>query len=178
MRGRTLADEVVKRLGDERIRKIAAILGIDEAAARTIVHDSVDPIANALVADAHRSRTEATRVAGAINEAMPVAGGAGGTRSRAALAGIKGTILALVIRRAAGPAARRIAKRTGLPVRVSISLAETLLPVVIAVLAKRLKAHSAGKGVGATDVGGAIASEAAVPQRRHRRGLLGRVLRI
>ncbi|MDI2126626.1 DUF937 domain-containing protein [Yinghuangia seranimata] len=180
MRGRSLTDEVLKRLGDERLAKIAVVLGVDQPAARRIVQDSVTPIATALADDAHRNRTEATRVAGAINEAMPVSGGAatGGTRRGSALAGIKGGILALVIRRVAGPAARRIAKKTGIPVRVAVTLAEMLLPVVIGVLAKRLKARSAGKGVGAFDVSGAIATEAAVPQRPSRHGLAGLVDRV
>ncbi|MCF2527405.1 DUF937 domain-containing protein [Yinghuangia soli] len=185
MRGRSLADEVLKRLGDERLGKIAGALGVDQAQARKIVQDSVPPIAGALADDAVRNKTEATRVAGAINEAMPpgpahgfAAGGAGRGRSRIPLAGIKGGILALVIRKVAGPAARRIAKKTGLPAHVAISLAETLLPVVIAVLAKRLKARNSGKGIGAVDVGGAIATEAALPPRAPRRGLAGLADRI
>lgn len=178
MRVRSFADDVVKRLGDDSIRRIAALLGVDETAARRVVRESVVPVVSALVADADRNRTEATRVAGAINEAMPVADPAGGTKSRAALVGIKGGILALVVRRAAGPAARRIAKRTGLPVRVSITLAEMLLPAVIAVLAKRLKARRAGQGVGAMDVGTEMTSEASLPSRRFRRGPLGVVDRV
>ncbi|WP_436770872.1 DUF937 domain-containing protein [Yinghuangia sp. YIM S09857] len=180
MRGRSLADEVLKRLGDDRLDKIAGMLGLDGAATREIVRDSVPPIAGALAEDAERNRTEATRVAGAINEAMPVAAPSGPRAGKSVLplAGIKGGILALVIRRVAGPAARRIAKKTGLPAHVAVTLAETLLPVVIAVLAKRLKARGAGKGVGAVDVGGAIATEASVPLRTPRSGLGGLVDRV
>ncbi|WTW92971.1 DUF937 domain-containing protein [Streptomycetaceae bacterium NBC_01309] len=180
MRGRSLADEVLKRLGEDRLNKIAGLLGVDNAAAAKIVQESVPPIAGVLAEDAERNKTEATRVAGAINEAMPVASPAGPRGAKAALplAGIKGGILALVIRRVAGPAARRIAKKTGLPAHVAITLAETLLPVIIAVLAKRLKARGAGKGVGAVDVGGAIATEASVPLRPPRSGLGGVVDRV
>ncbi|NUP35271.1 MAG: hypothetical protein HOV66_18690 [Streptomycetaceae bacterium] len=178
MHARSFADDVVKRLGNDSIRRIAALLGVDETAARRIAHESVVPVVSALVSDVGRNRTEATRVAGAINEAMPVAGPAAGKKPRTALVGIKGGILALVVRKAAGPAARRIAKRTGLPVRVSITLAEMLLPAVIGVLAKRLKARSAGRGVGAMDVGTAMTSEAALPSRRYRRGPLGIVDRV
>lgn len=178
MRARSFADDVVKRLGDDGIRRIAALIGVDETAARRIVRESVAPVVAALVSDAGRNRTEATRVAGATNEAMSVADPAAGTKSRAALVGIKGGILALVVRKAAGPAARRIAKRTGLPVRVSITLAEMLLPAVIGVLAKRLKARSAGRGVGATDVGTAMTPEESPPPRRHRRGPLGMADRV
>jgi hypothetical protein len=184
MRARSLADEVLKRLGDDRLARIAGALGVDEAAARRIVRESVPPIASALADDAERNRTEATRVAGAINEAMPVAravpaaGRPGRGKSAFPLAGIRGGILALVVRKAAGPAARRIAKKTGLPAHIAISLAETLLPVVIAVLAKRLKARSAGRGIGAMDVGDAIATEASVPLRPHRTGLAGALDRV
>lgn len=174
MRGRSLSDEVLKRLGDERVDKIARFLGVDRASARKIVQDSVTPIATALAEDADRSDREATRVAGAINEAMPSAPAARpGTARSMPLVGIKGGILALVVRRVVGPAARRIAKKTGLPAHMAVTLAEMLAPVVISVIAKRLKARRAGKGVAAVEVGGEIATEAAVPLRPRRGGVAG-----
>lgn len=144
MSDRPLKDEVLEELGDDRLREIAELLGTDAAEAQRVVGSSVASITGVLTDDAVTPGGTAElcqAMEQAANEpeplpmaAMGFAGVTGGTGPEPGRG-----VLAAVLARVAAPAARAVAKRTGLPVETVTAALQTLIPVMASVLARRAR---------------------------------------
>ncbi|QES48346.1 hypothetical protein DEJ50_11455 [Streptomyces venezuelae] len=135
----SLQDDVLHELGDDRLTEIATLLGTDAVGAREAVATTVDTMTGDLrrTADADDDDGREVRAALAeVSEPRP--------QGVATLGGglLGGGIMAGVLAKAAKPVANAVAKKTGLPVPVVGKVIEMLIPVMLAVFAKR----AAGKG--------------------------------
>ncbi|MDX3234915.1 DUF937 domain-containing protein [Streptomyces sp. ME03-5709C] len=144
MSDRPLKDEVLEELGDDRLRKITELLGTDAAQAQRVVGGAVTSITGVLTDDAVTPGGTAElcqAMEQAANEPEPLPAAAAG------FAGVQGGtgpepgrgVLAAVLAKVATPAARAVAKRTGLPVEAVRAALETVIPVMAAVLARRAR---------------------------------------
>ncbi|MGW3241597.1 DUF937 domain-containing protein [Streptomyces sp. NPDC001070] len=144
MSDRPLKDEVLEELGDDRLREITALLGTDAEQARQVVGSAVASVTGVLTDDAVTPGGTAElcqAMEQAANEPEPLPAAALG------FAGVRGGtgpepgrgVLAAVLGRVAGPAARAVAKRTGLPVEAVAAALETVIPVMASVLARRAR---------------------------------------
>ncbi|GHA70011.1 hypothetical protein GCM10010305_10330 [Streptomyces termitum] len=140
-----LRDDVLAELGEERLGELASAAGTDPAGARALVGDSV-----AALSDGLRRAAAEPESAGEVRAAVDEAAEAGPPlRGVAAFGGFAaGGLLAGVLAKAARPAARAVAKRTGLPPATADRAVDLLLPVVLAVLTKRAAAKGKGGGLG------------------------------
>ncbi|MFF8278085.1 DUF937 domain-containing protein [Streptomyces lateritius] len=143
--------DVLRELGDDRLREIAGVLGTDAARAQEVVGSSVD----ALSGELRRAAAEpasADEVRQAVDEVTTSEPPLQGVAAFGGLVG--GGLMAGVLRKLARPAADVAAKKTGLPPAAVSRAVETLVPVVLAVLTKRATTEKGG-GLGDVLGGGA-----------------------
>ncbi|MFE0625865.1 DUF937 domain-containing protein [Streptomyces sp. NPDC058864] len=144
MSDRPLKDEVLEELGDDRLREITELLGTDADEAQQVVGSAVASITGVLTDDAVTPGGTAElcqAMEQAANEPEPLPAAAVG------FAGVQGGtsaepgrgVLAAVLAKVAAPAARAVAKRTGLPVETVTAALQTVIPVMAAVLARRAR---------------------------------------
>ncbi|WP_406330170.1 DUF937 domain-containing protein [Streptomyces sp. NBC_00203] len=117
--GTSLEADVLQELGDDKVEEIATLLGTDSGAAREMVGTTVSTLSG-----------EAENAPPAQEEA-PLQGVA----TLGGLAG--GGLMAGVLAKAAGPVAKAVAKKTGLPPATVSRVVEMLIPVLLTVLTKR-----------------------------------------
>ncbi|MFF5704179.1 DUF937 domain-containing protein [Streptomyces sp. NPDC012794] len=155
-------DDVMRELGDDRLGEIAGLLGTDTDGARETVAQTVGAMTGGLQEKADAGDDEVRQ---ALAEASGPPGGSGA--SEAPLQGVAtlggglggllgGGMMAGVLAKVGKPVADAVAKRTGIPAPTVMRVVEMLIPVVMAVFAKRM---AAGKGPGGT-AGGAGAGGA------------------
>jgi hypothetical protein len=114
----SLQDDVLDELGDDRIGRIALLLGTDEAGARQMVGTTVSALSG-----------EAEAVA--TPQAAPLTG-------VATLGGFAtGGLMAGLLAEEAEPVAGAVARRTGLPRGPVARVVDMVVPVMLAVLTKR-----------------------------------------
>ncbi|ATZ26612.1 hypothetical protein SLAV_24045 [Streptomyces lavendulae subsp. lavendulae] len=151
-------DDVLGELGDEKLTEIAGLLGTDTDGARAAVSETVGAMAGGLQEKA-AAEGEDGEVGQAVAEAaepplqgVATLGGLGGL--------LGGGMMAGVLAKVSKPVANAVAKKTGIPAATVSRVIEVLIPVVLAVFAKRAAEGKAGAG-GAPSAGGAPAPGAA-----------------
>ncbi|MDA5285420.1 DUF937 domain-containing protein, partial [Streptomyces sp. Isolate_45] len=147
-------DDVLGELGDDRLQEIAGLLGTDVGGARETVAETVGAMTGDLRQKAGADDDDGVEVRQAFAEvAEPplqgvatLGGGMGGLLSGGMMAG--------VLAKVSKPVANAVSKKTGIPAPTISRVIEMLIPVLLAVLAKRA---SAGRGAGGATAGGAPA---------------------
>ncbi len=109
---------MLDELGDERIGRIASLLGTDETGARQMVGTTVSALSG-----------EAEAVATPHDAPLTGVATLGGFATGGLMAGL--------LAEEAGPVADAVARRTGLPSGAVARVVEMVVPVVLAVLTKR-----------------------------------------
>ncbi|MFG2751090.1 DUF937 domain-containing protein [Streptomyces xanthophaeus] len=137
-------DDVLGELGDEKLTEIAGLLGTDTDGARTAVTETVGAMTGDLQQKADADDEDGVEVRQALAEVtepplqgVATLGGVGGMLSGGMMAG--------VLAKVARPVANAVSKKTGIPAPTISRVIEMLIPVLLAVLAKR-----AASGKGAT----------------------------
>ncbi|MFI1152334.1 DUF937 domain-containing protein [Streptomyces sp. NPDC020817] len=142
-------DDVLGELGPDRLSEIAGLLGTDEAGARDTVATTVGAMTGGLQekADADDEDGDEVRQAFAEVAEPPL-------RGVATLGGglLGGGLMAGVLAKVSKPVAAAVSKKTGIPAATVSRVMELLIPVVLAVFAKRA---AAGKGAAAGAPGAA-----------------------
>ncbi|MFB0628449.1 DUF937 domain-containing protein [Streptomyces sp. AB3(2024)] len=150
-------DDVLGELGDEKLTEIAGLLGTDTDGARAAVDETVGAMAGGLQEKAAGEgedgevRQALAEVAEPPLQGVATLGGLGGLLSGGMMAG--------VLAKVSKPVANAVAKKTGIPAATVSRVIEVLIPVVLAVFAKRAAKGKAGAGAPAA--GGAPAPGAA-----------------
>lgn len=134
-------DDVLGELGDDKLTEIAGLLGTDTDGAR----DTVAQTVGALTGDLQQKADDDDEVRQAIAEvAEPplqgvatLGGGLGGM--------LGGGMMAGVLAKVSKPVANALSKKTGIPAATISRVIEMLIPVLLAVFAKRA---AAGEGHG------------------------------
>ncbi|WP_043192755.1 DUF937 domain-containing protein [Streptomyces sp. NRRL F-2664] len=142
-------DEVLGELGDDRLTEIASLLGTDTAGARDTVATTVAAMTGDLRQRAAADDEDGAAVRRAFAEVSEP--------PRGTTAGVPTGL--------SRPVANAVAKKTGIPAPTVGRLVEILIPVVLAVFAKRAGAGgTAGGPTGAgTPAGGASGAGPAGP---------------
>ncbi|GHI89573.1 DUF937 domain-containing protein [Streptomyces xanthophaeus] len=142
-------DDVLGELGDEKLTEIAGLLGTDTDGARTAVTETVGAMTGDLQQKADADDEDGVEVRQALAEVtepplqgVATLGGVGGMLSGGMMAG--------VLAKVAKPVANAVSKKTGIPAPTISRVIEMLIPVLLAVLAKRA---ASGKGAGPTAAG-------------------------
>ncbi|MEU9006243.1 DUF937 domain-containing protein [Streptomyces sp. NPDC048551] len=167
-------DEVLGELGDEKLTEIAGLLGTDTDGARETVATTVGALSGDLQQKAAADDEDGAEVRQAFAEASEpplqgvatLGGGLGGL--------LGGGMMAGVLAKVSKPVANAVAKKTGIPAATVSRVIEVLIPVVLAVFAKRAAAGKAGAG--AATAGGASAPGAAPAGAGGLGDLLGQIL--
>jgi hypothetical protein len=133
MTGHPLKEDVLEELGDDRVQQIAGLLGTDADAARRVVGSSVTALTGALTDDTVTPGGTAELCQAMAQAAMEPEPGPGTTTT------VGSGMVAAVLRRVAGPAAKAVAERTGCPEAAVGSALEIIVPVAAAVLARRAR---------------------------------------
>ncbi|QOV38213.1 hypothetical protein IM697_07430 [Streptomyces ferrugineus] len=118
----SLQDDVLGELGDDRIVDIAELLGTDDAGAREMVCTTVSALSG-----------EAENVATPHDAPLTGVATLGGFATGGLMAGL--------LAEEAGPVARAVAERTGLPSDAVSQVVEMVIPAELAVLTKRAAHH-------------------------------------
>ncbi|MGC9538191.1 DUF937 domain-containing protein [Streptomyces sp. UG1] len=118
----SLQDDVLGELGDDRIVDIAELLGTDDAGAREMVCTTVSALSS-------EAETVATPHDAPLTGIVTLGGFA------------TGGLMAGVLAEEAGPVARVVAERTGLPPAAVSQVVEMVIPAELAVLTKRAGRH-------------------------------------
>ncbi|MEV0991457.1 DUF937 domain-containing protein [Streptomyces sp. NPDC049949] len=142
-------DDVLGELGPDRLSEIAGLLGTDEAGARGTVATTVGAMTGGLQEKADADDEDGDEVRQAFAEvAEPPLQGV------ATLGGglLGGGLMAGVLAKVGKPVAAAVSKKTGIPAATVSRVIELLIPVVLAVFAKRA---AAGKGAAAGAPGAA-----------------------
>ncbi|MFD8978830.1 DUF937 domain-containing protein [Streptomyces sp. NPDC059564] len=165
-------DDVLNELGDDRLTEIAGLLGTDANGARDTVATTVGAMTGGLQEKADTDDDDGHEVRQAFAEvAEPPLQGV------ATLGGglLGGGLMAGVLAKVSKPVASAVSKKTGIPVATVSRVIELLIPVLLAVFAKRAAAGKAGAG--AANAGGAPAPGAAPAEGGGGLGdLLGQIL--
>ncbi|WP_405492691.1 DUF937 domain-containing protein [Streptomyces sp. NBC_00096] len=159
-------DDVLGELGDDKLTEIAGLLGTDADGARDTVAATVGAMTGDLQQKADADDDDGNEVRQAFAEVTEaplegvatLGGGLGGLLSGGMMAG--------VLAKVSKPVANAVSKKTGIPAPTIARVIELLIPVLLAVFAKRAAAGKGGAGAGApTAAGGesAIPSPGAVP---------------
>ncbi|OEJ32061.1 DUF937 domain-containing protein [Streptomyces subrutilus] len=140
-------DDVLGELGDDRLTEIAGVLGTDTAGARDTVAQTVGAMTGTLQEKAAAGDDDEVRQAVAEVAEPPLQG-------VAAFGGgmLGGGLMAGVLAKASKPVANAVSKKTGIPAPAISRVIEMLIPVLLAVFAKRAAAR---KGAGAGTAAGA-----------------------
>ncbi|MET9696164.1 DUF937 domain-containing protein [Streptomyces sp. NPDC006529] len=147
-------DDVINELGDDRLTEIAGLLGTDASGARDTIATTVGAMTGDLQQKAHTDDDDGVQVRQAVAEVSepPLQGVAtlgGGLLSGGMMAGV----LAKVSR----PVSEAVSKKTGIPAPTIARVIEMLIPVLLAVFAKRAAGKGAGAGAGTPRASGAPA---------------------
>ncbi|MFD3676540.1 DUF937 domain-containing protein [Streptomyces sp. NPDC058613] len=169
----SLQDDVLQELGDDKLTEIAGLLGTDTNGARGTVTETVGAMTGGLQEKAAADDDEGVEVRQAFAEvAEPplqgvstLGGGLGGMLSGGMMAG--------VLAKVSKPVASAVSKKTGIPAPAISRVIELLIPVLLAVFAKRA---ASGKAAGAPASGGAPAPGAAPAPGGGLGDLLGQIL--
>ncbi len=137
-------DEVLTELGDDRLQEIAGLVGTDAAGARELVGGSVAELSGEL-RQAASEPSSADEVRAAVDEVTSPEPPLQGVATLGGL--VSGGLMAGVLAKLAKPAAKAVAKRTGLPPATVDRAVDILVPVVLAALTKRA-ATKKGGGLG------------------------------
>ncbi|MFJ9340821.1 DUF937 domain-containing protein [Streptomyces sp. NPDC101733] len=155
-------DDVLGELGDDRLTEIAGLLGTDANGARETVAETVGAMTGDLRQKADADGDDGTEVRQAFAEVAAtepplqgvatLGGGLGGL--------LGGGMMAGVLAKVSKPVANAVSKKTGIPAPTVARVIELLIPVILAVFAKRAAAGkdgapSAGGAPGAAPAGGA-----------------------
>ncbi|MFE5540148.1 DUF937 domain-containing protein [Streptomyces sp. NPDC056492] len=165
-------DDVLGELGPDRLTEIAGLLGTDAAGARETVTTTVGAMTGDLRQKADADDEDGDEVRQAVAEVSepPLQG-------VATLGGglLGGGLMAGVLAKLSKPVASAVSKKTGIPAPTVSRVIEMLIPVVLAVFAKRA---AAGKGTAAGTPGPAPgAAPGAAPAEGGGLGdLLGQIL--
>lgn len=146
-------EEVLDELGDDKLNEIAGLLGTDTDGARDTVTQTVGAMAGSLAEKAGADNDDEVRQALAEVAEPPLQG-------VATLGGglLGGGLMAGVLAKVSKPVANAVSKKTGIPAPTITRVIEVLIPVLMAVFAKRA---AAGKGKGAPTAGAAPGSSPA-----------------
>ncbi|MFD3697069.1 DUF937 domain-containing protein [Streptomyces sp. NPDC058646] len=146
-------DDVLGELGDDKLTEIAGLLGTDTDGARATVAQTVGAMTGDLQQKAGADDDDGVAVRQAFAEVtepplqgVATLGGVGGMLSGGMMAG--------VLAKLAKPVAGAVSKKTGIPAPTISRVIEMLIPVLLAVFARRA---AAGKGAGAPAAGGPAA---------------------
>ncbi|MFD9336717.1 DUF937 domain-containing protein [Streptomyces sp. NPDC060028] len=167
-------DDVLHELGDDKLTEIAGLLGSDVGTARETVTETVGAMTGGLQEKADADDDDGVEVRQAFAEvAEPplqgvatLGGGLGGM--------LGGGMMAGVLAKVAKPVANAVSKKTGVPAATVSRVIELLIPVMLAVFAKR--AAGKGAGAGAATAGGAPAPAAPAEGGGGLGDLLGQIL--
>ncbi|MGI5449848.1 DUF937 domain-containing protein [Streptomyces sp. CA-243310] len=135
-------DDVLHELDDDRLTEIAGLLGTDAAGARDTIATTVGAMTGDLQQKVEADDHDGDEVRQAVAEvAEPPLQGV------ATLGGglLGGGLMAGVLAKVSKPVANAVSKKTGIPAPTVARVIELLIPVVLAVFAKR----AADKGTGA-----------------------------
>ncbi|MGW1764613.1 DUF937 domain-containing protein [Streptomyces sp. NPDC002073] len=166
----SLEKDVLQELGDDRLTEIAGLLGTDDDGARNVVGTTVGALTGGLQEKAGADDDEGAEVRQAFAEVSepPLQG-------VATLGGglLGGGLMAGVLAKVSKPVANAVSKKTGIPAPAVTRVIELLIPVLMAVFAKR----AAGKGgAGAGGAGGGAGAGAAGGGGGGLGDLLGQIL--
>ncbi|MFE2146603.1 DUF937 domain-containing protein [Streptomyces sp. NPDC059456] len=164
-------DDVLGELGQDGLTEIAGLLGTDAAGARETVTTTVGAMTGGLQEKAGAADADGDEVREALAEvAEPPLQGV------ATLGGglLGGGLMAGVLAKVSKPVAAAVSKKTGIPVATVSRVIELLIPVLLAVFAKRA---AAGQGApGQEGAAGAPASGTAPAAGGGLGDLLGQIL--
>ncbi|MFD9162674.1 DUF937 domain-containing protein [Streptomyces sp. NPDC059558] len=153
-------DDVLGELGDDKLTEIAGLLGTDTAGAKETVAETVGAMTGDLQqkaaaddADGAEVRQAFAEVAEPPLEGVAAFGGLGGLLSGGMMAG--------VLAKVSKPVANAVSKKTGIPAATISRVIEMLIPVVLAVLAKRASGKAPGSGAPGSGAPGSGAAGAA-----------------
>ncbi|ARE76438.1 hypothetical protein B6R96_22890 [Streptomyces sp. Sge12] len=153
-------DDVLGELGDDKLTEIAGLLGTDTAGAKETVAETVGAMTGDLQqkaaagdADGAEVRQAFAEVAEPPLEGVAAFGGLGGLLSGGMMAG--------VLAKVSKPVANAVSKKTGIPAATISRVIEMLIPVVLAVLAKRSSGKAQGAGAAGSGAPGSGAAGAA-----------------
>ncbi|MFJ3924781.1 DUF937 domain-containing protein [Streptomyces sp. NPDC090022] len=143
-------DDVLGELGDDRLGEIASLLGTDEAGARDTVATTVGAMAGGLQQKADADDADGEEVRQALSAAAEPP-----PQGIATLGGglLGGGLLAGVLAKVSKPVATAVAKKTGIPAPTVSRVIEMVIPVVLAVVAKRAAARKTGAAAPGTQGG-------------------------
>ncbi|MGE7389413.1 DUF937 domain-containing protein [Streptomyces sp. NPDC004126] len=131
-------DDVLGELGDDKLQEIATLLGTDTDGARATVSETVGAMTGGLQEKADADDDEVRQAVAEVSEpplqGVATLGGLGGLLSGGMMAG--------VLSKVSKPVANAVSKKTGIPAPTVMRVIELLIPVLMAVFAKR----AAGKG--------------------------------
>jgi len=117
----SLQDDVLEELGDDRLARIARLLGTDEPGARQMVGTTV----SALSGESGEAESVATPHEAPLTGVATLGGPA------------TGGLMAGVLAEEAEPVTRAVSSRTGLPPAAVSQVVEMVVPVVLTALTKR-----------------------------------------
>ena len=126
---KSLEQDVLDELGDDRLQELAGLLGTDAGGAQNVVGTTVAAL----------SGPEAPEeVQQAVSEAAPGDQPLQGVATLGGLGGLaSGGLLAGVLSKMSRPVANAVSKKTGIPAANVARGIEMLIPVVLAVMSKR-----------------------------------------
>ncbi|MET9469524.1 DUF937 domain-containing protein [Streptomyces sp. NPDC006544] len=141
-------DDVIHELGDDRLTEIAGLLGTDADGARATVATTVGAMTGDLRAKAEADDEDGHEVRRALTEVSEpppqgvatLGGGLGGM--------LGGGMMAGVLAKVSKPVANAVSKKTGIPAPTVSRVIDMLIPVVLAVFAKRAAGQAGGAGTG------------------------------
>ncbi|MER6444752.1 hypothetical protein DEJ51_11455 [Streptomyces venezuelae] len=147
-------DDVLGELGDDRMTEIAGLLGTDPSGAREAVTQTLGVMADDLTQKLDADDADGAEVRQAFAEVSEAEPAPQGVAAFGGLGGLlSGGMMAGVLAKLSKPVAAAVSKRTGIPAATVSRVIEMLIPVVLAVLAKRASGQAAGTGAGGTTGG-------------------------
>lgn len=164
----SIQDDVIHELGDDGLQEIAGLLGTDADGARETVAHTVGAMTGGLQEKAEGGDDEVRQAFAEVAQpplqgVATLGGGLGGLLGGGMMAGVLGKV--------SKPVAEAVAKKTGIPAPTVSRVIEMLIPVLLAVFAKRAAANK-----GAAPAPGAPAPGAAPAEGGGLGDLLGQIL--
>lgn len=168
-------DDVLNELGDDKLTEIAGLLGTDANGARDAVAETVGAMTGDLQqkagtddedgAEVRQAFAEVSEADAPLQGVATLGGGLGGL--------LGGGMMAGVLAKVSKPVANAVSKKTGIPAATISRVIEVLIPVVLAVFAKRAAAGKAGAG---TPTASGAPAPGAAPAEGGLGDLLGQIL--
>ncbi|MFD7261546.1 DUF937 domain-containing protein [Streptomyces sp. NPDC059874] len=134
-------DDVLGELGDDKLTEIAGLLGTDANGARDTIATTVGAMTGDLQQKADADDDEVRQAFAEVAEpplqgVSTLGGGLGGM--------LGGGMMAGVLAKVSKPVANAVSKKTGIPAPTISRVIELLIPVLLAVFAKRAAAGKPG----------------------------------